>query len=327
MLASRLLTLLMLLQTRGRMAATDLAARLEVSVRTVYRDIDALSAAGITVIAERGRSGGFRLIDGYRTELTGMTAEEAETVLLAGLPGLGSELGISHIVTAARLKLLAALPSGARAERVASRVHLDPAGWFRAVEAAPLLPIVARAVWDERYLQIRYRQGGEARERKVGPLGVVLKGGVWYVVAQRGGAYRSYRVSRIVAVSASNEPYSRPADFDLAAHWTQSSREYELGTYRASGTLRVSPRGQRFLDLLGPHVTQAFAASQEPADGAGWIRCKIPLESEDFGLREIARLGEDAEIVAPPALRKAMAARLRAMLQHYSPRTRRRPAV
>src|ERR1700754_4948635 len=131
MLASRLLSILMLLQTRGRMSATDLAREFEVSVRTIHRDIDQLSAAGVPVYAERGRSGGFALMDGYRTKLTGMTQPEAETLFLAGLPGPAAQLGLADLLGAARLKLLAALPANVQpnAERIAARFHLDPAGW------------------------------------------------------------------------------------------------------------------------------------------------------------------------------------------------------
>jgi predicted DNA-binding transcriptional regulator YafY len=164
MLASRLLSTLMLLQTRGRMSAPDLAKQLEVSVRTIYRDIDQLSAAGIPVMADRGRDGGFQLLNGFRTQLTGLTQAEAEALMLAGLPGPAAELGLADRMSSARLKLMAALPAGMRAERVATRFHLDVTGWFRATEPVALLPTVARAVWSESYLRIRYRQGGNSNE-------------------------------------------------------------------------------------------------------------------------------------------------------------------
>ena len=166
MLASRLLSILMLLQTRGRMTAPELAEEFEVSVRTVYRDIDQLSAAGVPVYADRGRAGGFQLLDGYRTKLTGLTQPEAETLFLAGLPGPAAELGLADLLATARLKLMAALPAGAQAERIAARFHLDPAGWFRTPEPATLLPEIARAVWNERFLKIRYKRAGDLHVRK-----------------------------------------------------------------------------------------------------------------------------------------------------------------
>jgi predicted DNA-binding transcriptional regulator YafY len=243
MLASRLLSILMLLQARGRTSAAALAAEFEVSIRTVHRDIDQLSAAGIPVYAERGRSGGFALLGGYRTKLTGLTQPEAETLFLAGLPGPAAELGLADLLAAARLKLMAALPAGAQAERIAARFHLDPAGWFRAAEASELLPQIARAVWSERYLRIRYRSGGEIYGRKLGPLGLVLKGGVWYLVAESGKSVRTYRAAQIVEAEASDESFARPEEFDLAAHWAKSSRDYEAGLYRdkpSSASRRVA---------------------------------------------------------------------------------------
>src|SRR5215472_12201777 len=160
MRASRLLAILMLLQTRGRMTAEALAAEFEVSVRTIYRDIDQLSAAGVPVYADRGPNGGFALLDGYRTRLTGLSPDEAATLHFAGLPGAAAELGIADAMATAQLKLTAALPEGARASaaRVSARFHLDPAGWFAVAEDARLLPAIADAVWHEKAIAIRYRR-------------------------------------------------------------------------------------------------------------------------------------------------------------------------
>src|SRR5579871_7001583 len=181
MQASRLISILMLLQARGRLSARALAAEFEVSVRTIHRDIDQLSAAGVPVYAERGRSGGFALMDGYRTKLTGLTPSEAETLFFAGLPGPAAQLGLSDLLSATRLKLMAALPPGLQgdAERVAARFHLDPEGWFRSPDPLPALKPVAQAVFAGRMLGLTYRPTGEApRRRRLGPLGLVLKGGV-----------------------------------------------------------------------------------------------------------------------------------------------------
>jgi predicted DNA-binding transcriptional regulator YafY len=317
MLASRLLSTLMLLQTRGRMSAPDLAKELEVSIRTVYRDIDQLSAAGIPVMADRGRDGGFQLLNGFRTQLTGLTQGEAEALMLAGLPGPAAELGLAERMSTARLKLMAALPSGMRAERVATRFHLDVTGWFRATEPVALLPTVARAVWSERYLKIRYGQGGDSNEVRIGPLGLVLKAGVWYLVAQKGSTYRTYRASNILAVDSLDESFARPADFDLASYWTRSSREYELGSYRDYATIRLSPRGRALVHLLGSYVEAAVAKSAGRPDRRGWLRCTIPVESGDFGIGELLRLGKDLEVLAPAALRNEVKQTLRRMLRSY----------
>jgi predicted DNA-binding transcriptional regulator YafY len=318
MLASRLLSALMLLQTRGRMTAPQLANELEVSIRTVYRDIDQLSAAGIPVIADRGRAGGFQLLNGFRTQLTGLTEAEAETLMLAGLPGPAAELGLADRMASARLKLMAALPAGMRAERVATRFHLDVTGWFRASEPVALLPVVARAVWNERCLKIRYRQGQNSNEVKLGPLGLVLKAGVWYLVAQKGSTYRTYRATNILAAEVLDDTFPRPADFDLASYWAKSSREYELGNYRGTAAVRLSPRGRSLINLLGPYVEAAVVKTAGPPDKQGWFHCTIPLESGEFGIRELLRLGEDVEVIAPAALRAQMRVALRKVLRRYA---------
>jgi predicted DNA-binding transcriptional regulator YafY len=320
MLASRLLSTLMLLQSRGRMTAPDLARELEVSVRTVYRDIDQLSAAGIPVIADRGRAGGFQLLNGFRTQLTGLTEAEAETLMLAGLPGPAAELGLADRMASARLKLMAALPQGMRPERVATRFHLDATGWFRATEPVALLPIVAHAVWSERWLNIQYRQGQSAHEVKIGPLGLVLKAGVWYVVALRGTALRTYRASQILAAEAIDENFQRPADFDLAAHWSKSSREYELGNYSGTALVKLSPRGRSLISLLGPYVEAAVVKTAGRPDKHGWIRCTIPVESGDFGIRELLRMGEEMEVLGPAPFRSQVEQALRRILRAYGPR-------
>jgi predicted DNA-binding transcriptional regulator YafY len=319
MRASRLLSILMSLQARGRLTAAAMAEELEVSERTIYRDIDQLSSAGIPVVADRGREGGFKLAEGFRTELTGLTESEAETLFLAGLPGPVAELGLAELMAVARTKLLAALPAGARAERMAARFHLDAAGWFREGDAIALLPTVARAVWNARYLRFRYGPGNDSRMRRVGPLGLVLKAGVWYLVAQKEAWFRTYRVGRISEAVVLDEPFARPADFDLGAWWAKASRDYELATYRGSATIRLSPRGRSNVDLLGPYVVRAVEKTATRPDRKGWIRCTIPVESPESGIRELMRLGDDVEVISPPALRTQLAETLRRTLGRYAP--------
>jgi predicted DNA-binding transcriptional regulator YafY len=320
MRASRLLSILLSLQARGRLTAAEMAEELEVSERTIYRDIDQLSAAGIPVVADRGRVGGFKLTHGFRTQLTGLTESEAETLFLAGLPGPAAELGLADHMAVARTKLMAALPAGAQAERVAGRFHLDAAGWFRATDAVPQLPTIARAVWNARYLRFHYGQAKDAEVRKVGPLGLVLKAGVWYLVAQKGSAFRTYRVGRIIEAEVLEEAFARPAKFDLARWWARSSREYEESAYRETVTIRLSPRGRLLLDMLGPYVLAAAAKTASEPDQRGWITCAIPLESADYGIRELMRLGVEVEVVSPESLRIQMAQTLRDALRHYSKR-------
>src|SRR5581483_10665554 len=217
MRATRLVSLLLLLQTRGRLTAAEIADALEVSIRTVHRDVQSLAAAGVPVEAVRGVAGGYRLAGGYRTRLTGLTADEAEALFAAGMPGPAAELGLGGELAAARLKLLAALPHDLqeRASRASALFHLDTRGWFRAEDKVPHLPALAGAVWAGRRVRLRYREGGRIVRRTVDPLGLVLKGGVWYLTARRSVGMRVYRVSRVTAVRALDEPFERPPDWEL----------------------------------------------------------------------------------------------------------------
>jgi predicted DNA-binding transcriptional regulator YafY len=320
MLASRLLSLLMLLQTRGRMSASELAREFEVSVRTIHRDVDQLSAAGIPIYADRGRNGGFQLMDGYRTKLTGLTRSEAEVLFLAGLPGPAAQLGFSDLLSAARLKLLASLPAAMQsdAERIAARFHLDPVAWFRSNDSLPSLRAVAQAVWNDRYLKMRYCMNGEAqgRLRRLGPLGLVLKGGVWYLAAQSSKGIGTYRVANIVDAEATEEAFQRPKKFDLAAHWEQASRLYETGVYRARAEVRLSPRGLALVMLSGPYVAQA-AKDSARRDRAGWTRCTLPIESVSHAVREFMQLGDEVDVLGPPALRRSIAEVSAAMAKRH----------
>jgi predicted DNA-binding transcriptional regulator YafY len=311
MLASRLLSLLMLLQTRGRMSASQLAAALEVTVRTIHRDIDQLSAAGIPVYADRGCNGGFQLHDGYRTMLTGLNQSEAETLFLAGLPGPAAQMGLADVLSTARLKLLAALPATIQpdAERIAARFHLDAGGWFHSVDQLPALPVIAQAVWGERMLRMRYHPSGEsdARTRKVAPLGLVLKSGIWYLVAQNSRSISTYRAANIHDAQVCDEAFVRPRPFDLAAHWEKSVRDYEASMYRDYAEVRLSPEGLKRLSLLGPYVTTSAARTLGKPDRRGWVRCRVPIESLDFGVRELLRLGDEVVVLGPPMLRAHLA--------------------
>ncbi|HEX4534374.1 MAG TPA: YafY family protein [Rhizomicrobium sp.] len=319
MLASRLLSILMLLQARGRVSAADLSREFEVSVRTIHRDIDQLSAAGIPVYAERGRAGGFALLDGYRTKLTGLTQPEAESLFLAGLPGPAAQLGLAGVLSAARLKLMAALPPTVRpgAERIAERFHLDPVSWFRGADPLPQLKTVADAVWNERWLTLNYRNSGALYPRKLGPLGLVLKGGVWYLVAQSGKSIRTYRIAQMQDVEVTDAPFPRPRKFDLAAHWEKSSRDYERGLFREEADVRLSPKGMALLEQLGPYVEDVARKTAGKPDARGRVRCRLPIESLETGAREILRLRGEVEVLSPAALRKEIKAQLATLSKHH----------
>src|SRR5262245_6105332 len=249
MRASRLLSILLLLQARGRMSAESLAQEVEASVRTVFRDVDQLSAAGIPIWAERGRNGGFQLKEGWRTKLTGLTTDEASAIFLAGLPGPAADLGLGEAMTSAQLKLMAALPADwqVSAQRVGSRFHLDSVDWFRSAEPAEHLRSVAEAVWQERQLRIRYRSWNRVSDRVVDPFGLVLHAGTWYMVERSEKDIRTFPRSNIQALEILDTRFARQRKFDLAKYWTTSTKRFETSIYRASARLRVTALGLRRL--------------------------------------------------------------------------------
>ncbi|WP_433518548.1 helix-turn-helix transcriptional regulator [Nonomuraea sp. CA-143628] len=312
MRASRLLSLLLLLQARGRMTATDLAAELEVSVRTVYRDVEALSAAGVPVYADRGPAGGYQLLDGYRTRLTGLTAEEASSLFLAGLPGPAAELGLSEVVASAELKLLAALPPEPRshASRMRERFLMDVPGWYRDADDVPHLSEVAAAVWEQRRLRMTYRRWGRQDvEREVNPYGLVLKGGSWYLIAAPDGQRpRTYRVARILTLETLPGGFDRPKGFDLGDFWQDYSREFRERMYTAEAVIKVAPGTDSLLayTMGNDVVTAALAEGGEP-DAEGWRTLTVPIESLTHARWLLLRLGASVEVLGPPELRALMA--------------------
>lgn len=322
MRASRLLTILMLLQTRGRMSAPELARELEISLRTVYRDIEALSAAGVPVYAERGPAGGYQLLDGYRTRLTGLTPDEADALFLSGVPGPAAELGLGALLATAQLKLLAALPPELRSRtgRIRERFHLDAPTWFHDTEQPAELAAIADAVWNQRRLRIRYRRWAAPREvtRTLDPLGVVLKAGVWYLVAASERQPRTFRISNILALEVLEESFERPAGFDLAAYWQEWSRRFERNLYREEALIRVSPMGLARLPIfLGPVGARAAETAGLP-EADGWTRLALPIESVEHAVVELLRLGADVEVLAPTALRARLAETARSLDRIYN---------
>ena len=301
--------MLILLQMRGRMSAEALAAEFEVSVRTIYRDVDQLSAAGVPVYSERGRNGGFALLDGYRTRLTGFTPAEAEALLLAGVGTAAADLGVGAEAAAAQLKLLASLPpdSGASAQRVAQRFHLDPVNWYSRAEASEILPAVANAVWGERRIRVHYESWRDLVDRDLDPLGLVLKAGVWYLVAAVKGQARTYRVSNIHALEVLNTKAQRPARFDLARYWASWSRDFEARIFSERAMVKLSPMGRRILREVSPMASEAVEAQHRPAKPAGWVKAQIPIESVALAGRQLLRLGAEVEVLEPAALRTAIA--------------------
>ncbi|NUO41778.1 MAG: WYL domain-containing protein [Streptomyces sp.] len=313
MRAARLIKMVLLLQSRPSMTAAELAVELEVSERTVTRDAQALSEAGVPVYAERGRAGGYRLIGGYRTRLTGLHRGEAEALFLSGLPGALREMGLEDAASAARLKVSAALlPSLRDASRsAAQRFHLDAPNWWSEPKTPELLPAVADAVWDDRRVVARYRKGEEEVERELEPYGLVLKAGVWYLCARVpgvGGSFRVYRIDRFTAVEAGEERFSRTDDFDLPRFWQERSEQFARSILRAEVTLRLSPDGVRRL----PYAVDRAAAREALADagapdGDGWVALTLPVESEEVAHTQLLGLAAEVEVLAPESLRARFA--------------------
>jgi predicted DNA-binding transcriptional regulator YafY len=319
MRASRLVSLLLLLQSRGRLTAAELGTELEVSERTIHRDVEALAAAGVPIYAERGPYGGIRLVDGYRTRLTGMTADEAEALFLAGVPGPAAELGLGTVVAAARLKVLAALPPELRirASRLVERFHLDAVGWYQASEPVPLLAAVSEAVWESQQVSVDYRRD-RVVTRVLEPLGLVLKAGVWYVVARFEGQVRTYRISRFDRVEPTGERFERPPGFDLAGYWAESTAAYERETPRTAVSVRVrTARLGRLRDVVGQRVMDE-AEPRSGEEDTGWTRLHLRLDWPDEIAGRLLSLGPDLEILEPAILRAEIEALAGGVIQRYA---------
>lgn len=304
------------------MTAQELADELEVSVRTIYRDAEALGAAGVPVYADRGPAGGYQLLDGYRTRLTGLTVDEAQTLFLAGMPGPAAELGLGSVLAAAELKLLAALPTelGDRAARVRERFHLDAPGWFRTDEPTPHLALLADAVWHGRMIEIRYRRWKTPREvnRRLEPLGVVLKAGRWYLVARAGEHIRTYRAGAVLEATLLDETFDRPAEFDLTEFWRDWSQRYERGVYRDEALVRMTPAALELMAFVfPPAMARGARAAAGPPDASGWLRTRVPIESVKHGHIELLKLGAEVEVLAPAELRARFAATATALADLY----------
>ncbi|GAA2728118.1 helix-turn-helix transcriptional regulator [Streptomyces nogalater] len=313
MRAARLIKMVLLLQSRPVMTAAELARELEVSERTVTRDAQALSEAGVPVYADRGRTGGYRLVGGYRTRLTGLARGEAEALFLSGVPGALREMGLADAASAARLKVSAALLPSLRdaPDTAAQRFHLDAPAWFREPETPALLPVLAEAVWDDGRVLARYRRGEDTVERRLEPYGLVLKAGVWYLCARvaGSGSFRTYRIDRFTAVDPLGERFGRDPEFDLPGFWAEQAERFARSILRGEVVVRLSPEGARRL----PHAVDPLAARTalaEPGapDAAGWVTVTLPVESEEVAYEQLTALGPEAEVLAPAALRERFTA-------------------
>lgn len=323
MRADRLLSILLLLQVHRRITARELAKRLEVSERTIHRDMEALSGAGIPVFAERGTGGGWELMEEYRTNLTGLNKAEVKALFLVKPSRLLADLGMDKASDAALIKLLAAVPSTHRidAEYASQRIHIDTTGWSRSDESFTFLPALQQAVWQEHKLYITYKTGDcDAVERLVDPLGLVAKGSVWYLVAGVEGEIRSYRVSRVQEIRLTDEQFTRPKGFDLAAFWEQSTLKFKSGLPRYSTTVRVGPAVFPRLGFAG-----RFARIEQVGqmDSDGWREVRMRFDVEEMAVEYVLSFGPHIEIIEPDTLREKVIKMAESVIAFYGRRGRR----
>jgi predicted DNA-binding transcriptional regulator YafY len=291
-----------------------------VSVRTIYRDIDALAASGVPVYADRGAEGGYRLLDGYRVRLNGLSQSEAEALFLAALPGPAASLGRDAAMIAAQNKLMAALPAHLRqdASRMQERFHLDAPGWFGEAEQPAHLRAIAGAVLRGTLIKIRYRSWRAEKQRRVAPLGLVLKGGSWYLAGEVDGSVRTYRVARILDCAVLEGRFDRPADFDLAAYWQEATLRLEAEMHPNVATVRLSPMGVKLLEALSQPYVRTRTQIEEATDVDGWRIARVPTGKTSWhAASELLRLGAEAEVLEPADLREKMAELAQAMAARY----------
>ncbi|HEX8723302.1 MAG TPA: YafY family protein [Pyrinomonadaceae bacterium] len=323
--ADRLVSIMLLLQIYRRLTAAELARRLEVSERTIHRDMEALSTAGVPVTAWRGSGGGWALADGYRTNLTGLNGEEVQT-LFAGLPArLLADLNLERASDAAHVKLLAALPPASRAEAeyARQRIHVDVAGWGSARELLPHLHTLQEAVWRGRKVLLAYGEGhgedcGHPPEGRVAdPLGLVAKGSVWYLVARAGGEVRSYRVSRVASARMLEEPCERPEGFDLAAFWAGAVARFKTEMPRFHATFRAHKSVLHLLQYAGRF--SRLEEASEP-DESGWATVRMRFQFEEDACAVALGFGTKVEVVEPAALREKVRGAAEEVADFYSSR-------
>jgi len=318
MRADRLISILLLLQVNRQMTARELASRLEVSERTIHRDMDALSGAGIPVVAERGNGGGWSLMQHYRTNLTGLNKPEIQALFLTTPSKLLADLGLEKASDAATIKLLAALPAASRAdaEYARQRIHIDLSGWSRTQESARALPVIQEAVWRSLRLKFKYDRGPgcEPVDRLVEPLGMVAKGSGWYLVANVEGQTRSYRVSRIIEAESADEPFQRPQGFDLAEYWAHSQEDFKARLPRFDAVFRVA-------EATIPRLAYAgrFARVEDvgPLDSDGFALVRIRFQFESEAAECALSFGPQVEVVDPPYLKERIVALAKSVLDFY----------
>jgi predicted DNA-binding transcriptional regulator YafY len=318
--SGRLLGIVLYLQRRGRATARELADELEVSTRTILRDVEQLSSAGVPVYTERGRGGGIALLDGFRTSLTGLSAGEAEAVAFVSVPSAARQLGLGAELLPAREKILSALPPAAShaAASIVDRFHVDPVDWYRRVDSPELLPEIARALWAGRRITFTYQSWDDRRRRTVDPWGLVIKAGAWYLVAAAGGRPRVYRTARISDLTVGDEAVEGPPpSFRLGEFWQSwcvaSERRLRTGT----ALVKLTAEGLVNLHRIGAHLAD-HASQLHPAGEAGWTLVELPMEDVPRAACDLMLLGDDVEVLEPTELRREIRRRASAIAARHS---------
>jgi predicted DNA-binding transcriptional regulator YafY len=317
MKSSRLLEMLLLLQARGQVTAAELAERLEVSPRTVYRDAEALSSAGVPIYTERGRAGGIRLLPGYRTDVTGLTQDEARALFVLTTGGAQEDLGLGTAARSAILKVMRAVPEPFRpaAAATSQRILVDPAGWMRPPDPVGALGVLQGAVFTDRRLRLRYRSSGQgsASVRVVDPYGLVCKAGIWYLVADSGGEPRLFRVSRVASAVVAEEPVRRRAGIELAEVWSSLRREVEDRPAPLEVVVRVR---REWLDLFG-RMSAAHLDGPLPQAAGEWTQVRLRYPGV-MAARPLLSFGANVEVVSPASVRADLAAVAAEIVDQYS---------
>jgi predicted DNA-binding transcriptional regulator YafY len=308
MRADRLISIVLLLQTHGRLTAGELAGQLEVSERTIYRDLESLGMAGVPIYSEHGPGGGYALLDSYRTTLTGLNEAEVRTLFMSGVYGPLADLGLSQALKIALMKLASSLPESQqqRVEQTRQRIYLDAVAWFQSSEAVPYLRMLQEAIWCDQYVNITYqRSDGEIRDRVIAPYGLVAKASLWYVVASNGEDMRVYRVARILSLTPLDEVFEYPADFDLEAYWLQWCKAFETSRWQHDMQLRVSPDVAEIMAGYWGDAVRTIIEAVEP-DAQGWREITLRYESIESACNTLIRFGAGVKVLQPPQLRDSI---------------------
>ena len=318
MRADRLLTLMLLLQTRGKMTARTLAEELGVSRRTILRDIEALSFSGIPVYSEGGHGGGIALIEQYRTSLTGLNTLEVQSLFVANNTRALRDVGLGDAAERLLLKLLAALPQmhHSTADHIRQRLMIDPTWWWHDTTTPPFWEDLQRAVYEDRLIETTYENfDGDVAERVLAPYSLICKSSLWYLLAEHEGELRTYRVARFHSVRLLDRSFSRRPDFDLPTYWQTQMQSFSSAFSEYRCTLRIHPERVPFVKWLMPGRWELVAE----ADGRGWVTISLMMDSDLLAKMLVFGLAGSVEVVEPPELRESVLAQADEVIRHLTP--------